>query len=307
MSGTESIDSALVSRAQLQRWEREYANLGATIQKIEERRAVIKTMIDAALALTGGEPTHGLPSDDAAKPPKPRGLRRSGARRKRARIRRAKPAVTPSRQPAARATNKRSRPETSEWKPIIREIVFTAPHQPVSYPEAKEEILKTELADKFRRSDKGFYNSIGKLHKAGEIVSYKAHLFTPEAFKKFEEDLAAGRVRDVTPVNAAHRSPMGEATLEILRKRPRGAESGHLIWELRKNPEFAEQIEKNKTHPYNVFKRLINRREIVKRGSRYYCANLKTETPSTKEGAPITSESRGAAAKGDIAQGSLLG
>src|SRR5205807_3032430 len=89
------------------------------------------------------------------------------------RVRAAKPAAVGPSLAAASPQPKpprRSGVERSEWKPIIREIVVTAPHQPVSYSEAKKEILKTELADKFRRSDKGFYNSIIRLHNAGEIV-----------------------------------------------------------------------------------------------------------------------------------------
>ena len=47
-------------------------------------------------------------------------------------------------------------------------------------------------------------------------------------------------------------------------KRPNGAESGNMIWELRKNPEFAEQINKNKTHPYNVIRRLVDQATCVR-------------------------------------------
>jgi hypothetical protein len=160
----------------------------------------------------------------------------------------------------------------------------------VSYPEAKAEVLKSDLAEKFQQSDKGFYNAIARLNKAGDIVAYKGHLFAPAAYQKFKEDLAAGRVRDLRVENAAHRSPIGEATLDILRRRKAGAESGHLSWELKKNAEFAKIIEKNKTHPYNVFARLIKMRQVTKRGKRYYA--LREEAPSSSEGAPNTSDSR---------------
>jgi hypothetical protein len=314
MSAQDTVgDDALVSQSQIVRWEREYAALGERIQKIEDRRVIIKTMIDAARALI---PAAGA-TEQAAQKSTPRTSRRSTIRRKRktGKLRKRAPAtrmavatsepadspVTPP-QAAGSAVRKRGRrPETGEWKPIIRLIVQTAPAQPVSYSEAKAEILKSELADKFQKSDKGFYNAIARLNKAGEIIAYKGHLFAPDVFRKFQEDLAAGRVRELRMANAAHRSPMGEATLDILSRRKAGAESGHLIWELRKNPEFAAAIDKNKTHPYNVFARLVKTGEVIKRGKRYYYPRSEKEAPSNPESAPISSESR------DAAQGSFLG
>lgn len=317
MSAEEIIaGDPLVSQSQINRWEREYATLGEQIQKIEDRRLIIKTMIDAARALSPANPPPQAASRSISKK-----VHRSGGRRKRqiskprSRDRHiakkdeipttpsSKPQVTAYFMPApdVSAIIPRRRGPESEWKPIIRMIVETAPAQPVSYSDAKTEILKSDLAEKFKQSDKGFYNAISRLAKAGEIVSYKGHLFAPAAFQKFKEDFAAGLVRDLKIENSAHRSPMGEATLNILSQRKAGAESGHLIWELRKNQEFAAAIDKNKTHPYNVFARLVKTGEIIKRGKRYYHPRSEREAPSDPEGAPISSESR------DAAQGSFLG
>jgi hypothetical protein len=112
-------------------------------------------------------------------------------------------------------------------------------------------------------------------------------------FAKFKTDLEAGVVRDLKIPNAAHRSPMGDAIKLMMQTRPNGAESGHIIWELRKNSEFAAVIEKNKTHPYNVLARLIKTGELIKKGKRYYWPIQKDEAPpvvSTEGASSVTSE-----------------
>jgi hypothetical protein len=273
----------LVRSSQIKRWEREYASLGKQAQKIEDRRAAIKTMIDAAKVL--------MPRGTDAPAAAVR-RRRSAAAKKRtdktetARARNAA-ATSASASPPPTAP-KRGRPETSEWKPIIREITLTS-DRPVPYSEARQEIMKTPLGEKLQQSEKGFYSAIAKLHEAKEIVAYHGHLFSPGVFRKFKIDLDSGLVSDLKIQNKAHHSPMGEATKDIMRARPRGLLSGNIIWELRKNPEFARVIDKNKTHPYNVLATLIRKGDLVRRGKRYYSAELlENGTPpdSSSEGAP---------------------
>lgn len=290
----------LVPPALIERWEVEYAALGKDVERIEERRSTIKIMIDAARSLM---PPPGVPQPSPASRPAQQSVGRPKRRRPRGRVAAKPRAASPSRSSAIPPlAPKPRRQEKSEWTQVLRLITLTADH-PVSYAEARQEIMKMpELAPKLEKSDKGFFYGIRKLTEAGEAVSYKAHLFVPEMFRKFKDDLDAGRVRDIRVANAAHQSPMGEVMLKVLSQRRAGAESGHLIWELRKNPEFAAAIDKNKTHPYNVLKRLVDRKDIVKRGKRYYYAPFPgNEAPPKLEGAPITSESQ------DAAKGSLLG
>jgi hypothetical protein len=280
MTASHDTEAPLVSQSQIERWEREYASLG-------KRRATIKVMIDAARALV---PLSEKPSQPVAPPTRRRRVAKKTRRKARPKITPPASAIEETFELTPPPSPKRRRPETSEWKPLVRLIIETAPHQPVSYPEAKAEILKSELAERFRQSDKGFYNAISRMHKAGEIVAYKGHLFMPGAYAQFEENLRAGRVADLRVENAAHHSPMGEAMLDILRGRKAGAESGHLIWELKKNPIFATQIEKNKSHPYNVIARLAKTNQVIKRGKRYFI--LVNEAPPEMGSASNVSDSR---------------
>jgi hypothetical protein len=270
MSGKGRKPRGLVAASQIKQWEREYSALGKQAQKLEQEREVIKRMIDAARSLS---------PRDGGDSPKVRRKRRGLVKRRTpaAPVFKSSTTVTPP--PGVTPKRRAFRPERSEWKVIIREITLTSNH-PVPYSEAREEILKSHLAEKLKQSDKGFYNAISKLRKAGEIVAHRGHLFSPAAFSKFKADLDAGLIRDIKIANVAHRSPMGEAVDQMMRSRPNGAESGHIIWELRKNPEFAAAIEKNKTHPYNVLSRMVRLGELIKKGKRYYSAHLKSEAPS---------------------------
>ncbi len=276
----------LVGLTQIRKWEREYAALGRQARKIEDRRDVIKTMIDAAKSLVVREPA------PTAAPIARRRKQVSPVRRTKMRtaaaILQAETTIASSPPPKV---DRRKFPK-SEWKIIIREIALTSDH-PVPYAEARDEIMKTHLGEKLQQSEKGFYHAISNLSRAGDIVAYKGHLFSPEMYAKFKSDLAAGLVKDLRIPNAAHRSPMGDAIKQMMQTRPNGAESGHIIWELRKNPEFAAIIEKNKTHPYNVLARLTKTGELIKKGKRYYWPVRKDEAPpvvSTEGASTITGE-----------------
>jgi hypothetical protein len=180
-------------------------------------------------------------------------------------------------QPSASGDSVRKGGRKSVWGTFITNYTLEA-DRAVPYSELKQEIMKTPLGPKLEQSDKGFYHAISRLDKHKVIKAYRGHTFSPEAFGRFQADLAAGKVRDIKIPNSAHYSPMGVAIEALMKTRPNGAESGHIIWELRKNPEFAATIDKNHTHPYNVLARMVRQQQLIKRGKRYF--SPKTETPS---------------------------
>ena len=294
MAATDATD--LVPPAQLERWRRE-------LEKSERRSASLKNLIEAAQAL--------LPSDQ---PPKSPSRAATPRRRRKTTVRRGKRRTTvvhasaspPASQPSATRA-RLSKPARGEWNPLISMIALTS-DRPVSYPEAREEIrrLRPDLAEHMDQTEfKGFYHAIRRMTKSGEIVSYKGHIFAPDLFRKFKADLDAGLINDIDVPNAAYRSPVGEAILAILERRRAGAESGHLIWELQKDPELAAVITRNKSHAYNVIKRLKDRGQIINRGKRYFHASPRTEAPPNAEGASNRTGEGGASP--NPGQGSLLG
>ena len=90
----------------------------------------------------------------------------------------------------------------------------------------------------------------------------------------FKEDLAAGRVADdeAPKNNMAHQSPFGDAVRAFMDGMPRGAESKEISAALRQNPEFADTMDRHKSHFYNVLSRLVDQGELVKGGGRYFRA-----------------------------------
>jgi hypothetical protein len=256
---------SFVPQAQIKAWKREDAALEKRIEKISARRVSIRELIKHAQTLDALE--------EEATP--------SVARKRRGNKRRKRPAeaVAP-----AKVHDDRRRGRKGRWATFISDIVKKSGTGMVPYAQVKQEAKAIpSLGAALERSDKGFYHAISKLNKAGTLTAYKGHLFTNAAFAQFQNDLKAGRTNDIKVSNSAHHSPMGDAVEAMMRTRPNGAKSGHIIWELRKTPEFAETIEKNKTHPYNVLARLVKTGRLVKRGTKYYSAEMKT--PSKEEGA----------------------
>jgi hypothetical protein len=180
-----------------------------------------------------------------------------------------------------------SRHKAGTWTACIRDIVCPT-DRPLPYEEIKEALLHTDVADLLRRSDKAFYGALGKLEAEGIIYRYKGHAFSPTGYRKFKEDLAAGRVRDLKYHNPAHNSPMGDAITAMMKSRQSDAESGHIRWFLKKDPIFAEQLDKNPTHLYNVLSRLVAQGVLRKGGKSYQYVATKNEAPSglKPEGAP---------------------
>jgi hypothetical protein len=283
-------------------WELKYENLTSQLRQLE-----ILLKASGGLPKQGGDkPTPPPP----ASPPRGRPAKRSGRKTKRAQRgrrvarKRGVPASPMEAQPSAEEAPHPPEtpvPQTVDRKPVkgrhkegtwtrtILDIVAPTIH-PMAYSDLKSEILRTSFGDRLRQGDKAFYTGIDKLHGEGLIVRYKGHAFSPAGFKKFEADLAAGMVRDLHFANPSHESPMGEAITAMMKNRPRGAQSGNIVWELRKNPDFAAALEKNPTHLYNVLKRLVSKGILRKTPGtkRYFYIAVKDEAPSDTrpEGAP---------------------
>lgn len=248
----------------LVRWQDEFARqagvieaAGKAIEAAEKKRTALKSLIDAATSLVA-EPPETISAEEQTRPPK---LRTAKSKAKRRSLRKG----------AERPT----------WKSVIKAVVEGA-DRPMPYVEIKAEIRKTAFGAG-KDSEKGFYGAVTRLIENDEVVRHKAHLFSHEAYRKYREDLKAGRARRLKMPNVAHYSPMGEAVKKIIENRPNGAQSGHIKWELRKSPEFAASLDKNPTHIYNVLSRLTKDGFLFKRGKRYYYAHLQDETPGPSE------------------------
>lgn len=240
MSGKKAV---LPTLGDLQGWRKAEKRLLGEIESLELQLRGIRQMIEGAEMARGGKST-----------PSPRA-----------------PVVREVRKPAPKRQRVRSSHTDATWTSVMESIVNDAQNG-IRYDILKAKIGETELADRIRASEKGFYGAISKLIDAKKAVKYKGHLFSPSAYKRFADALAAGEIADLQPApNPAHRSQLGDAFLDIARHAPKVYESSELIKEARKIPELAEAINKNKTYAYNVLSRLVDQGKLVKIG-KGYCA-----------------------------------
>jgi hypothetical protein len=158
------------------------------------------------------------------------------------------------------------------WTATIKAIVLRAGR--ISYDEMRDAVGKTHLAKKLATTDKSFYGAIGKLANGKEIVRHNGWLFSPDSYMKLQRDIAAGKAIDeeAPRTNPAHYSPFGEAIKAFMDTKPEGAISSDIVRELRKTPEFADTMDRHKSHFYNVLSRLLDQGELAKGGGKYFRA-----------------------------------
>jgi hypothetical protein len=144
--------------------------------------------------------------------------------------------------------------------------------------EVKAVIRRTPLGNQLNQRETGrrYYNTISLLARKGIIVNHNRRVYSPEAYKRFIDQVEAGLVEDDVPVAKGHFSPMGEAILELAAKHTEGLSRYDLIAELDKNPLFSESLAKHQSFIYNVLAKLLKRGQLEKIGDLY---RLSTQNP----------------------------
>lgn len=162
--------------------------------------------------------------------------------------------------------------ERKTWTATIDAIVQQAGR--MTYDELREEISQTPLGKTLARTDKSFYGAVGKLAGQGRVVRHKGWIYSGKTYAQLKRDIAAGRAVDeeAPRTNPAHYSPFGEAIKTFMDSKPEGAQSSEIIRELRKTPDFAETMDRHKSHFYNVLSRLVEQGELAKGGNNYFRA-----------------------------------
>lgn len=170
-----------------------------------------------------------------------------------------------------------TRQERSPWIHEIKRIVAAADGR-ISTVDLKAEVLKGSLAERFKESDKGYYHSIARLLKKGELIKHNSWLFQPDSYELFKNETQLVGKDDFTLVRtlAPRVSPMAEAIREIVEKSgDLGIPPGRILEKLKSREEFAAQVEKNNSSAYNVIARMVTRKQIIKRGAHYFAPDSK--------------------------------
>lgn len=154
-----------------------------------------------------------------------------------------------------------------KWTTAVREEIARHPNG-VAVWELKKLIGDQGFADRLRENDKGFYSAINKLTGRGEIARLADRLFSPQNLKKFEEGVERGENEPIQ-ADTNRRSPAAKVVLDFVKSRPDGVTSREMIQHLRSFPEFVTQIDRNSTHAYNIFTRLVRRGNLTKENGVY--------------------------------------
>jgi len=163
------------------------------------------------------------------------------------------------------------RPADKTWTATINGILLKLGR--ATYDELRVEVSKTHLAKKLAQTDKSFYGAIAKLVAQDAVVRHNGWLFSSATYSQLMKDITAGRaVDEEAPKNNAQQSPFGEAIKAFMDTMPTGAPSAEIMRELRKTPEFADTMERHKSHFYNVLSRLVDQGELAKGGGKYFRA-----------------------------------
>lgn len=183
--------------------------------------------------------------------------------------------------PAARPGVRRGKAQT--WTATIYKIIRKS-GRGMSYSEVKDELGKTHLGDTLKRTEKAFYGGIGKLAEKKKIVKHNGRLYTRTIYRRFMEDVAAGRVAELpAPPIGGEESPNEIAVERFLSSRPDGATTVEIVDSLLINPPPDLAVTKNRNSIYNLLARHRKRGKLIRRGDRYYLPQQEGETPGPFE------------------------
>jgi len=130
--------------------------------------------------------------------------------------------------------------------------------------------LKDALA-KIRKLEKAWISGVQRLKDSGHIVSYKWRIGTPPARKRFLEDVANGRARDLQA--GRYRSRWGAAICALLKDSDGDLTAHEISLELRKDPVFANKLSRNPYQVYQSLRALVATDRVKKIGKAYRVAS----------------------------------
>ena len=151
--------------------------------------------------------------------------------------------------------------ETSDAFPKAVMTIVGRSDDGASYDDIREAILRSPLAKRLKKSDKGFYHALRRLKNAGDLVDYHGFVFTPPNLASFLRKVAAGLKADKA-VDRGRATKMMDAVLEVIARNP-GIIARDVIAAIRKqDPELDARLSNNDGSAYNAISRFKKRGEI---------------------------------------------
>ena len=124
-----------------------------------------------------------------------------------------------------------------------------------TYDEIREAILLSPLADKYRKSDKGFYHALRRLKKSGDLVEYHGSVFTPENLSAFLKLVEAGLKEDKSASYSKRGTKMMDMILNVVATKP-GLVAKDVIDIIKsRDQDLREKLDNNDGSAYNAIAR----------------------------------------------------
>jgi hypothetical protein len=111
---------------------------------------------------------------------------------------------------------------------------------PVSYAELREEYMRSPAGKNMQPHEKPYYAGIQRLKDGGHVQIYKGRLFTWKHLKKFKEDVAAGRIRNLSE-GRRFKSKWQDIILEHLRGYKDWLRTADVVKYMESLPEFTDR------------------------------------------------------------------
>jgi hypothetical protein len=140
----------------------------------------------------------------------------------------------------------------------------------LSHRELKAKIAKTELASRFKTSDKGFYGAIAKLADSGKLVKFGGLLYARKVAEKLQKN--GKSLPDKTA--ESRRRGAGTFVVEVLREFPTGLSTAQIKQLVSAKPEAPKSIREHGQYIYSILAPLIKSGEVQKQDGIYRLAEI---------------------------------
>lgn len=124
-----------------------------------------------------------------------------------------------------------------------------------TYDDIRQAILLSPLADRFRKSDKGFYHALRRFKQSGDLVEYHGSVFTPKNLASFLRLVEAGLKEDKITLHSSRATKMMDLILDTVARKP-GLVAKEVIGQVRsRDGELNEKLSNNDGTAYNAIAR----------------------------------------------------
>jgi hypothetical protein len=148
--------------------------------------------------------------------------------------------------------------ESSDAFPKAVMTVVQRAEDGATYDDIREAILRSPLAKRFQKSDKGFYHALRRLKNAEELVDHGGYVFTPENLRSFLKKVAAGLKEDKV-ADRSRGTEMMTLILEAVAKNPGIVAKDAIALIRSQSRELDVRLSNNDGSAYNAIARFKKR------------------------------------------------